>query len=619
MKRPHPEMMLREMVKYHVRVRQCAGDRFCKAVSSLVAFVGHEVTLAEVSEKLVTHWASKILPVLAPSTAKLYVSSIRTLWRHAAEWNATPKPPFNRVGVPDFRKPISPRVRHVDDSMAVWTLFELLYQPEKLTGKSAKAHSVYRAAIKWLCFSLGRDARLSDLTHETFTTFYEFCADRGLAPATIENHRQRLTTLLWFAFDKGIIAERPLVPPVDPRQNGKPAPWNEVGTLAYFYANTFKPEALSHMRAQTVAYFDAAVRAYLRFAGGNVAPEVISQDSIKAFAKWLREAGGYSAFVIGSYPSIVTRIWRQHSPEKAPPLPASNRNCPPGKDGSLLQFYERDYLGEHPLGSRTNDKYRSHLRRFNEFLGRDAMLSDLTAQLLNAHFVKRLETKSPRTVRDERMTLLALWKSAFDWGRVDELPRRVRKIKALPLTPDAFTPAELARLVSATDEPDFDNRCRGVHVGKLLKALLLASYDTGLRRSDLLSLKRENLRDDGIIVLTMAKTSHVHTCRVRPETIAAFDAAAVKGDDRLLPWNVGVGHLHRRWRLLLIAADIPVHRRNGLQKLRRTSATALERAAPGSASHHLGHRSANMARAHYLDPSQCANPMMPPAIPVDVS
>lgn len=480
-----------------------------------------------------------------------------------------------------------------------------------------KAHSVYRAAVKWLCWSLGRSATLADLTSDTFRAFYRFCASRGLAPATVENHRQRLVTLLWFAYECRVVAEPPFAPHVDPLADGKmkPAPWNEDGTLAHFYAHVFKGESLRGVRGSTIAYYDAAVRAYLRFAGGNVRPDELSHESLAEFAAWLRKAGGYSAFVIDRYPSILTRIWRQHLPQKAPPTATTIRHGPPAKDGSLLQFYERDYLGEHPLRASTDYKYRLNIRRFGEFLGREPMLSDLTASTINAFLVKRLETKSPRTVRTQRTDLLVLWRSAFEWGWIQDLPRRIRKVKADPLTPDAFTPQELAKLLAATDDPQFDRLCHGVHVGRFLRALILAAHDTGLRRADLLALTQSNLRPGGLVVLTMDKTRTTHTAAMRGETLLAIEAAAVDGDDRQLPWNVGAGFLHRRWRLLLTAAGIPVHRRAGLQKLRRTSATMVERETPGAAAHHLGRKTPGMAAAHYLDPSQCAKPVLPPAIP----
>ncbi|RIK72801.1 MAG: hypothetical protein DCC68_25910 [Planctomycetota bacterium] len=618
MKKPGPETTLREfLTRYFDDLADSSRNSYATAINSLVAFVGHEVTLAELNERTIGRWIATALPKYSPQTGKTSVDVIRALWRRAAEFGAAAPAPAKQVGIPDYREPVAKRVRHADDAMAVWTLFEVVYRPAKLAGKSAKAHSVYRAAIKWLCYSLGRPARLSDLTPDDFRAFYSFCADRGLAPATIENHRQRLATLLWFAFDSGIVTERPYVPHVDPRDDGKakPSPWNEPGTLAHFYANTFKPEALRGMRAATLAYFDAAVRAYLRFAGGNVKPESISQDSIAAFATWLREAGGYSAFVIDNYPSILTRIWRQHSPQAAPRLPSPIRMGAPAVDGSLLQFYERDYLGEHPLRSSTDYQYRLVLRRFGEILGRETMLSDLTPSAVNAFLVKRLETKSPRTVKGERTTLLVLWRSAFEWGHVADLPRRIRKVKADPMTPDAFTPAELSRLLAATADPQFDCLLRGVHVGRFLRALIMAGYDTGLRRGDLLSLTRSNLHEGGMIVLTMEKTRHVHTCIVRPETLAAIEAVRVGGDERLLPWNVRPEYVHRRWRQLLRVAGLPADYRNGLQKLRRTSATALERVSAGSAAWHLGHKTPGMAAAHYLDPAQCSTPMLPPAIP----
>ena len=54
--------------------------------------------------------------------------------------------------------------------------------------------------------------------------------------------------------------------------------------------------------------------------------------------------------------------------------------------------------------------------------------------------------------------------------------------------------------------------------------------------------------------------------------------------------------------MVIEAAGLPDTPGNGPQKLRRSSASHLERVCPGSASHHLGHLTPDMAIKHYLDP-----------------
>jgi hypothetical protein len=51
------------------------------------------------------------------------------------------------------------------------------------------------------------------------------------------------------------------------------------------------------------------------------------------------------------------------------------------------------------------------------------------------------------------------------------------------------------------------------------------------------------------------------------------------------------------------------------KKLRRTSATHVEMMAVGRATAHLEHRSADLARRHYIDAGLAYEPTLPPALP----
>ncbi|RIK73639.1 MAG: hypothetical protein DCC68_24510, partial [Planctomycetota bacterium] len=156
---------------------------------------------------------------------------------------------------------------------------------------------------------------------------------------------------------------------------------------------------------------------------------------------------------------------------------------------------------------------------------------------------------------------------------------------------------------------------RQCHVGRILEAIIRVEQDTAMRRGDLLTVTWGEVYEGGVIQWTCQKTDEPIVKRLRPETLAACDRVRVAHDDRLIPWSRRIDRLYPWWKLLLSIAGLPADYRNGLQKLRRTSATALERVSPGSAAWHLGHKTPGMAAAHYLDPAQCSTPMLPPAIP----
>jgi integrase len=144
---------------------------------------------------------------------------------------------------------------------------------------------------------------------------------------------------------------------------------------------------------------------------------------------------------------------------------------------------------------------------------------------------------------------------------------------------------------------------------------VLLNYDSGLRAGDLFTVKRANLRTGGRLLLICEKTQQPNICQLRPATVEALEAVAIRSDERLIPWPIRKHGFYEWWRLLLIEAGLPPGRRNGLQRVRRTAATLLERAKPGSATAFLGHRTGDLARKHYLDPLLSAEVAMPPELP----
>jgi integrase len=503
-----------------------------------------------------------------------------------------------------------------DPTLSLATLFEAMFAPECLSSKAA---ANYRPAVRQFSSSLGRAATLGDLTPLRLNSFYEWCIERYFRTGRIEGYRAALRAIAVFASERGLIEGVPIMPAIAGEAADKPSrpSWNEPGTVAYYFAHVFKPDVLETYRPTTILKYDAAVRAWLRFVGNESSIDCLTPDRIERFEKWLGDAAGYSHSNVDRYPRIMRQIMRHWRPELATP-PKSRKfveaDAPPG---SVRWFYDSRFLAEHGVRHSTELWQRACIRRFSEFVGREAMLSDFAPLVVNGYIVKRLGEWKASTVHTEAAALLTLWRAAYDWELVDDPPKRIRKVRCPIIIPDAFTPVQVASLFAACGRTEVDVTTRGgQHVGRFFLAMLMAAYDSGLRTSDLLAVRYDQLNADGRILVTMEKTGFPHVAEVRDATRVAIEAAAMEGDDRLLPWphNKKCFHYWRKqiWR----AAGIKPHRRNGLQKLRRTSASYVEAMTPGAATAHLGHKSPGLARRHYLDPLITSRSTLPPAIDV---
>lgn len=94
-----------------------------------------------------------------------------------------------------------------------------------------------------------------------------------------------------------------------------------------------------------------------------------------------------------------------------------------------------------------------------------------------------------------------------------------------------------AQLIEGTHHVDLQAKLpTGAAAGVFLRALLLTACYTGFRRGDLFSLRKTDLRRDGVVTIIQSKTGQPLTRAVRPETMTALRAADVPGE-LLLPWR----------------------------------------------------------------------------------
>lgn len=182
---------------------------------------------------------------------------------------------------------------------------------------------------------------------------------------------------------------------------------------------------------------------------------------------------------------------------------------------SLADACDR-YSTYRSLRSSTTYQMRRGLALYSEFLGRPATVEDLSEGSVSGWLAALSETHAAPTVAVHRTNLLTLWRDLADQGLCNQ-PGRIRRCRRPPPCPVSWTRDELrAVLVQiATLEGQFRG---GPDKRTYCQALVHAAYDTGLRRSDLRTLRMAQIRPDGSIVLRQLKTGQPHQPRVRTAT-----------------------------------------------------------------------------------------------------
>lgn len=240
---------------------------------------------------------------------------------------------------------------------------------------------------------------------------------------------------------------------------------------------------------------------------------------------------------------------------------------------------------------------------FGCYLGRAAKLTDLDDYSVSA-WLEHLESVAAAWTRcGHRTRILSLWRFAAR-RKLCEHPGEVRREPAPEPMPSSWSQDDVRRLLLACGTLN-------TKAAAYFKALILAAYETGLRRSDLRGLRREWIGLDGVIQIRQHKTGVPHVVRVRPETAAAI--LALPGDCPLrCPWSSG--RYGEYWFRICCAADV---RHGGCQQLRRTGATWIAKEyGVDAARDWLGHRTAEMV-AHYVDRSVASpQPRLPPEVKI---
>lgn len=500
-----------------------------------------------------------------------------------------------------------------------------LYATDRGVGKGHLQN--LRTPLRWWRMLLLREATTADLSPDSIVALFKFCFRQGLARGTVERFRVQIRSLVRYAAGTGLIADAFETPaaigrPATQNRFRKLAVHSPAGTLPHYYRHAWLTTAGAMLSKAVRDEYEAHLNHWLRFHDGadpNMAD--VGEGDLLRFREYL-VAAGRSDRVAYRAVARLRALLRHAEPERWPLRYAHNKRADAtAPAGSLRQFFEREYLGEHEIKESTRKFYEFVIARFRRHLAREPMLADLTDRVVNDFLATLAEEYSPSAARTYRNVVISIWKAAFQWELTDVQPRRVRRVKVPPPLPDAWTPEEAARLIEVAER--LEGQVRGIPRRLLLRAWMLAQYDVGFRTSDMLALRQDDVDwRTGIVVIRQQKTGFPICRRFSPAALQAMLATlAFKPDrERLFPLASAGSRrpLYRAWRRLLESAGLPITRRNGPQKWRRTSATHLARTAGvDAASEHLGHHSPELALRHYLDASQAfAPPPLPPALPL---
>lgn len=273
----------------------------------------------------------------------------------------------------------------------------------------------------------------------------------------------------------------------------------------------------------------------------------------------------------------------------------------------LVEFVDR-FASEKTLSPGYVGLLKTTARQLTAHVGGSLLLESLDAWAINLWLVE-IERTSPVTAANKRRHARTLWASAHDAGLAPPLGK-LRVVKVPRKIPAGLTIEQVAALVRAADGLKGFFKFTAVPRRTYWKSLILAGWDTALRLNDLRSIERDWIQD-GCVCIVQHKTGNSHRVKLRPETIEQIDL--LKGGCPKGPiWAVlNRKNFSRAFKQLAATAGVPTT----FKRIRKASASYVERQCPGTAWRHLGHTKPGLDVQFYLDPKICApEPMQPPRL-----
>lgn len=279
---------------------------------------------------------------------------------------------------------------------------------------------------------------------------------------------------------------------------------------------------------------------------------------------------------------------------------------------TILEYLET-YIAERDLSPDYVRMFAMRVRAYSDYCGRNATLDDLQPAKFNK-WLTMLQGRDihANTVCGYRAAVRSLWNSAYEAELIDTPPLRLKRIKRPLHVVEAFNHGELTAILAEAEKVR-GYLPNGVRASDMWRAIILLAYSTGLRRGDMLRLKRSQIRDDGSATVVQNKTGYQVRVKLSAEALAAIKKLKPDdNDERALPWPYSSGCMQVVFARLVKRAGVRIGQ---FRWLRRSAGSYAESVTPGAGARLLGHRDERVFRAHYED-ADISRPtaIEPPAI-----
>lgn len=241
----------------------------------------------------------------------------------------------------------------------------------------------------------------------------------------------------------------------------------------------------------------------------------------------------------------------------------------------------KSYLLQHELSATSIAYYRRTVAVFRRWQAESGQLTFSAESVSRFLLAKQEAGRSSHYRASLRNALRAMLR--FTGCKI-----ALRQVKLATLTPNAWTPVEIGKLIAACGHMPEASR---VH----WQTLIAAAWHTGLSQADLRRVRVDDFAHDGTLEIARCKTGRLAFVAVPVELLAQV---APHRDGRLWPLLTSREWFRRTFAKIVARAGL----HGNFPKIRKSSGTYAELLNPGRGHEHLAN-SRKVFEAHYLSRS----------------
>ena len=277
---------------------------------------------------------------------------------------------------------------------------------------------------------------------------------------------------------------------------------------------------------------------------------------------------------------------------------------------SLRTFFESRYVANRLSNLGTARVLRAAVNRLCDFAACEVTLDQLSDGFVESYI--RWMAKAgfaPHTLKTRRGGILSIWRYAHRKRMIEILPRDIDPVKVPKIEPEAWSVAEIGRLLDAAAVET--GHIEGLFAADFWTALIHFLFDTGLRIQAALAVKSADLDLEGRWVKARFDTQKQNADQSLPLSrpcVILLAAISPASRELVFPWRQSINSLTTRLKHLLRRAGLPWGRRDLFHRIRRTNGTYVCDASDEyAAMRQLGHSSIQMTR-RYIDRRKLSAP-----------